>query len=108
MPIFHFYGDEELPISGPIIIEAGHGDLGMSVMSHDESCFFGITQLDKAIGVGSTPTEGYEKSLPQIVMSFPLNSPDALDVIIGGLQNFRDKYYKDAPIKFTKEMNPIR
>lgn len=93
----------------PTIVEMGFGDVAMTCGSSNESIAFLFHNLGLAVGVGGkTPENFHEYASPNIIFSFPKDSADSLDVVISALQNLRDKYYKDAPVKFTKESNPLR
>src|SRR5687767_4377390 len=96
-------------ITQPTIIEMGFGDVALTAGLANDSVFLGFQTLSLPVGVGGKAPEGFHHyTSPNVVFSFPNDSPDSLDVVISALQNFRDKYYKDMPVKFTKEMNPMR
>lgn len=92
-----------------VVVELGFGDVASTVIKSKDSIFWNLHSLDKPIGVGNVVPDGeIEKTPMEISFSFPTDSVDSLDAIITGLQNIRDKYYKDAPQKITRETNKLR
>lgn len=110
MPICQFYGDDVInPPMMATVVESGEGDIGFATMSSDTHVVLGMFLLPEAVGTGNPSPKGFLETAPSDVMlSFPKESVNALDVLITALQNMRQQYYGDVPQSITREMNFIR
>jgi len=101
-------GDVEVCASGearqliPDILELGFGDIGITTITQPESILVCFRNLNKAYGLGNVidEEERGKKIMPNLVLSFPADSPDSLDLIIATLKTIREKHFSGLEPKY--------